>query len=71
MIEKSFDLLLLSVYLCRAEWNCRIFKVVDTGGLIFDEDQDNLFAPQIREQALLALDEAVASILVVDGQVGR
>ena len=43
--------------------------MVDTGGLIFDEDQDNLFAPQIREQALLALDEAVAAILVVDGQV--
>lgn len=30
-----------------------MFDVVDTGGLIFDEDQDNLFAPQIREQALL------------------
>lgn len=30
-----------------------MFEVVDTGGLIFDEDQDNLFAPQIREQALL------------------
>ncbi len=54
----------------KAEWNGRVFEVVDTGGLIFDEDQDNLFAPQIREQALLALDEAVAAILVVDGQSG-
>ena len=55
----------------RAEWNGRVFQVVDTGGLIFDEDQDNLFAPQIREQALLALDEAVAAVLVVDGQVNN
>eukprot|EP00624_Nannochloropsis_granulata_P001571 evm.model.NODE_1775_length_9066_cov_36.533752.2 len=54
----------------KAEWNGRTFEVVDTGGLIFDEDQDNLFAPQIREQALLALEESVAAILVVDGQVG-
>jgi len=54
----------------KAEWNGRVFEVVDTGGLIFDEDQDNLFAPQIREQALLALEESVAAILVVDGQVG-
>jgi GTP-binding protein len=54
----------------KAEWNGRMFEVVDTGGLIFDEDQDNLFAPQIREQALLALEESVAAILVVDGQVG-
>lgn len=35
---------------CRAEWNERVFEVVDTGGLIFDENADDIFAPQIRDQ---------------------
>ena len=45
------------------------FQVVDTGGLVFD-DNDALFAKEIREQAMIAIDEAAAVILVVDGQVG-
>lgn len=34
----------------RSEWTGKIFDVVDTGGLIFDEKAHNVFARQIREQ---------------------
>lgn len=52
----------------RAYWRDREFLVVDTGGLVFDDDTE--FLPLIREQALLALAEASAAIFVVDGQQG-
>ncbi|GMH90321.1 hypothetical protein TrVE_jg4808 [Triparma verrucosa] len=45
------------------------FQVIDTGGLVFD-DRDGLFASQIREQALIAISEASAVILVADGMSG-
>jgi len=45
------------------------FQVVDTGGLVFD-DVDTLFAKEIREQAMVAIDESSGVILVVDGQIG-
>ncbi|MEO0759870.1 MAG: ribosome biogenesis GTPase Der [Cyanobacteria bacterium J06648_16] len=51
-----------------AFWQDREFIVVDTGGLVFDDDTE--FLPEIREQALLALAEASAAVLVVDGQTG-
>ncbi len=51
-----------------AFWADRDFLVVDTGGLIFDDDTE--FLPYIREQANLALTEASAAIMVVDGQEG-
>ena len=51
-----------------AFWGDRDFTVVDTGGLVFDDDTE--FLPYIREQAALALVEASAAILVVDGQEG-
>ncbi len=51
-----------------AFWLDREFQVVDTGGLVFDDDTE--FLPQIREQAMLALAEAQAAIFVVDGQTG-
>jgi GTP-binding protein len=51
-----------------AFWQDREFLVVDTGGLVFDDDTE--FLPLIREQALAALAEAKAAILVVDGQAG-
>ena len=38
----------------------REFKVVDTGGLVFDDDSE--FLPEIREQAALALDEASVAL---------
>ena len=46
-------------------WGNRTFRVVDTGGLVFDDDSE--FLPEIREQAALALAEAVVAIFVVDG----
>ena len=45
------------------------FQVVDTGGLVFD-DKDGLFASQIREQAMIAIEEAKAVVLVTDGMAG-
>lgn len=51
-----------------AFWNDREFQVVDTGGLVFNDDTE--FLPLIREQAMLALAEAKVAIFVVDGQAG-
>ena len=51
-----------------AFWRDREFMVVDTGGLVFDDDTE--FLPLIREQAMLALAEASVAIMVVDGQAG-
>jgi GTP-binding protein len=55
----------------RSEWCGKTFDVVDTGGLVFDDDQASLFLEQIRQQAAIALSEATAAVLVVDGQAGR
>jgi len=54
----------------RAFWLDYEYQIVDTGGLVFREDKDIVFLKEIREQALLALDEAKAVIFVVDGQGG-
>ncbi|MEH2394349.1 MAG: ribosome biogenesis GTPase Der [Nostoc sp.] len=51
-----------------AFWNGREFLVVDTGGLVFNDDTE--FLPLIRQQAMTALAEACAAIFVVDGQAG-
>lgn len=51
-----------------AFWQDRDFQVVDTGGLVFDDDTE--FLPLIRQQAMAALVEACVAILVVDGQLG-
>ncbi len=51
-----------------AFWRDRDFQVVDTGGLVFDEDTE--FLPLIREQVITALSEASAAIFLVDGQSG-
>jgi GTPase len=52
----------------RAYWRDREFLVVDTGGLVFDDDTE--FLPLIRQQAMAALAEAKAAIFVVDGREG-
>ena len=52
----------------QAFWCDREFQIVDTGGLVFDDDTE--FLPLIREQVLLALAEAKVAIFVVDGQEG-
>ncbi len=49
-------------------WGDREFKIVDTGGLVFDDDSE--FLPEIREQANLALEEAALALVIVDGQQG-
>lgn len=51
-----------------AFWADRDFLVVDTGGLVFDDDTE--FLPLIREQVMLALAEASVAVMVVDGQTG-
>lgn len=49
-------------------WRDRDFQIVDTGGLVFDDDTE--FLPMIRQQAMAALVDASAAIFVVDGQFG-
>lgn len=49
-------------------WRDREFMVVDTGGLVFNDDTE--FLPLIRQQAAIALSEASAAIFVVDGRSG-
>lgn len=51
-----------------AEWLGRRFRVVDTGGIVFDDDSE--FLPHIRQQAMAAIQEAQVAVLVVDGQMG-
>ncbi|NMG08313.1 ribosome biogenesis GTPase Der [Brasilonema sp. UFV-L1] len=51
-----------------AYWCDREFTVVDTGGLVFNDDTE--FLPLIRQQAMTALAEASAAIFVVDGRTG-
>jgi GTPase len=52
----------------QAYWRDREFQIVDTGGLVFDDETE--FLPLIREQAMAALAESSAAIFVVDGQIG-
>ncbi|GJQ08348.1 hypothetical protein GpartN1_g3285.t1 [Galdieria partita] len=55
----------------RAFWNGIDFELVDTGGLVFDEGKEQVpFLKEIREQAMIALNEATAAIFVVDSTVG-
>ena len=50
------------------DWGGRNFRVVDTGGLVFDDDSE--FLPEIREQASLAMAEACVALVIVDGLQG-
>ena len=50
-------------------WNDYNFQVVDTGGIVFDDVED-IFADKITQQALLALSEATAAMMVCDGKEG-
>ena len=51
-----------------AEWCGKEFTVVDTGGLVFEDDSE--FLPEIRTQTFLALEEASIAIFIVDGMQG-
>ena len=52
-----------------ADWNGRDFTLVDTGGIESVKSKD-VFAPRIREQAMLACEEADVIVFVVDGTTG-
>ena len=52
----------------KGEWNGKSFHLVDTGGIV--PDSDDVFEKAIREQAMLAIDEADVIIFVVDGRDG-
>ncbi len=55
------------------EWDHRALSVVDTGGFepgVREEDGSGRLMRQVREQAQLAVDEAAAVVLVVDGREG-
>lgn len=52
-----------------ADWNGRDFTLIDTGGIESVKSKD-VFAPRIREQALMACEEADVIVFVVDGATG-
>jgi ribosome-associated GTPase EngA len=52
----------------RADWNGREFMLVDTGGI--ELTSDDTFGASIREQALMAAEEADLVLFVVDGKTG-
>ena len=52
-----------------ANWCDYNFQVVDTGGIVFDDSND-IFAERITQQALIALKEASAAVMVCDGLEG-
>ena len=50
------------------EWAGREFNVIDTGGLVFDDNTE--FLPEIRDQIFLALEESCLALFIVDGSQG-
>jgi GTP-binding protein len=52
----------------RTDWNSREFMLVDTGGI--ELTTDDAFGASIREQAIMAAEEADAILFIVDGQAG-
>lgn len=49
-------------------WNGYSFQIVDTGGLVFDDE--STYFPEIRQQALMAIKQAAVVVLCVNGQEG-
>lgn len=52
----------------QAEWNGKQFTLVDTGGIV--PDSNEIFDKAIREQAILAINEADSILFVVDATNG-
>jgi GTP-binding protein len=50
------------------EWTGKVFKLVDTGGIVFDSGET--MDAMIRHQALLAIDESDLILFMVDAQTG-
>ena len=46
------------------------YQVIDTGGMVFDDRDEDVFAEKITEQAILGLKEATCAVFVCDGQEG-
>ena len=55
-------------HFAEAEWAGRHFYLVDTGGLVTDEHE--AMTTSIREQVMIAIEEADVLVFVVDGKVG-
>lgn len=51
-----------------AEWNGRVFTLVDTGGLVFEETGD--VESKVREQAQIAIAEADVIVFMLDASTG-
>ena len=51
-----------------AEWLNHTFTMIDTGGIEFEDDDDIL--KSMRQQALVAMEEADVIVFVVDGRAG-
>ncbi|HET54525.1 MAG TPA: ribosome biogenesis GTPase Der [Ignavibacteria bacterium] len=51
-----------------AEWNGKVFRVIDTGGYV--PNSEELFETAIREQIEIGLAEADAILFVTDGRIG-
>lgn len=51
-----------------AEWNGKLFNVVDTGGFV--PKSEDIFEKEIRKQVLIALEEADAIVFMVDAATG-
>jgi GTP-binding protein len=52
----------------KADWGGKHFQIVDTGGIV--PQSDDVFEKAIREQAMLAIEEADVIIFAVDGRDG-
>lgn len=51
-----------------ADWNGKVFNVIDTGGFV--AGSDDMFEKEIAKQVLIALEEADAIIFMVDAATG-
>lgn len=52
----------------QCEWSGHEFMMIDTGGLIFEDEDD--INNSVQEQAWMAVDEADVILFVVDGKYG-
>ncbi|PKN80421.1 MAG: ribosome biogenesis GTPase Der [Candidatus Cloacimonetes bacterium HGW-Cloacimonetes-1] len=50
------------------EWNGKVFKMVDTGGIVFDSNE--AIDKMIKHQAVLAIEESDLILFLVDAQTG-
>jgi len=50
------------------EWNGKVFKIVDTGGIVFDSKES--IDKMIKHQALLAIEESDLILFMVDAKTG-